>query len=115
MTTIVKISTNDMWNEAEKAGVLLHPSLVEEGFIHCSTIEQVTAVANRLYKGHKELLLLVIDPDKLEAELKYEPAKNGQLYPHIYGPLNLNAVIKKVPFLADNKGEFSLPLEISNL
>ncbi|QDX91203.1 DUF952 domain-containing protein [Brevibacillus laterosporus] len=115
MVIIVKISTEQQWNTAKEQGIYLHPSLETEGFIHCSTPDQFEGVANRIYKGQNNLLLLVIDPTRLSAELKYDPAKDGQLYPHIYGPLNVDAVIRVISFSSDKKGYFSLPAELSSL
>jgi len=115
MDMIVKISTEQQWNTAQEQGTYLHPSLDTEGFIHCSTPEQFEGVANRIYKGQQHLLLLVIDPTRLSSELKYDLAKDGQLYPHIYGPLNLDAVIRVISFSSDKKGYFSLPAELSSL
>jgi len=87
------------------------------GFIHCSKPSQIVGVANTFYRGQQGLVLLVIDPLKLQAELKWEPpaepepthAREGELFPHIYGPLNLDAVIEILPFEPDEDGNFMLP------
>ncbi len=76
-------------------------SLALEGFIHCSRRDQVIAVANRFYPARDDLFVLVIDPVLLTAELRYEapahpdgsPPDTSDLFPHIYGRLNMNAVI----------------------
>jgi uncharacterized protein (DUF952 family) len=92
--TILHITTADGWAEAQEAGELVAPSLEEEGFIHCSTHEQVEATANRIFRGSGDLLLLELDVEKIEPELKWERATDvGDEFPHIYGPLNLDAVI----------------------
>ncbi len=67
-------------------------SLEQEGFIHCSQPEQILEVANRFYHGISELVLLWMDPDKVTSEIRWEGANNS-LFPHIYGPINLDAVI----------------------
>ncbi len=80
------------YEAALKAGELLDPSLQSEGFIHASPVEQLTRVANKYYRQRGPIVCCVIDPAKLSAELKWEPAA-GSLYPHIYGPLNMDAVL----------------------
>jgi uncharacterized protein (DUF952 family) len=70
------------------------PSLALEGFIHTSTAEQVPGVLERYYQGQSDLLLLHIEETKLTAPLKYELAPSvNEMFPHIYGPLNIDAVI----------------------
>lgn len=119
-STILHIISKKDWEQAQKEGGYTPPSLAEEGFIHCSTIEQTAETANLFYKGKKNLLLLSISTHFLESPLVYEdPAgmpndenRAGQ-FPHIYGHLNLNAVIKVTPFTPNENGEFELPMEIS--
>ena len=70
------------------------PSLAEEGFIHCSTVEQVVATADRIFSGSGDLLLLEVDPPLLSSPLKWERATDvAAEFPHIYGPLNADAVV----------------------
>jgi uncharacterized protein (DUF952 family) len=79
-------------------------------------------VANTFYRGQDGLVLLVIDPSKLAPALKWEPpaepepthAREGELFPHIYGPLNLDAVGRVLPFEPNTDGTFSLPSELSS-
>ena len=104
---IFHITTHDTWQQALKAGVYQADSLETEGFIHCSTVGQVIATANRFYHGRPDLLLLVIDPEKLEAELLYE--EPGEFFPHLYGSLNLDAVTKTTDFPPNPDGSFALP------
>ena len=72
-------------------GAYTNRSLAEEGFIHCSTIEQIPQVARRFFDGVSDLVLLEIDTGKLSAEVRWELA-GDQKYPHVYGPLNLDAI-----------------------
>ena len=65
----------------------------QEGFIHCCTQEQLQGVLTRYFKGKKGLLLLYIDKSKLEKPLIYEVSTNGELFPHIYGVINKDAVV----------------------
>jgi uncharacterized protein (DUF952 family) len=97
-TTILHITTEQRWADAQAAGSLVAPSLGEEGFIHCSTHAQVEATANRIFRGSGDLLLLELDPGKLTAPLKWERATDvGEEFPHIYGPLNVDAVVGTRP------------------
>ena len=82
-----------------------------EGFIHCSTHEQVIQVANARFRGQSGLVLLFIDADKVAAEIIYENLEGGpQLFPHIYGELNVDAVAQVAEFAPDADGFFTLPI-----
>jgi uncharacterized protein (DUF952 family) len=83
-------------------------SLDSEGFIHCSTPDQVVEVANYLFRGQRGLILLIIDPGRVISPIRYEDAGNGKLYPHIYGPLNSSAVVAVEPFEPSADGTFAL-------
>lgn len=87
-------------------------SLDHEGFIHCSRLEQVVEVAGRLFRGRRELVLLVIDPELVTAEIHCEDGGNGNFYPHIYGPLNVSAVTAVVAFKSNSDGSFELPADL---
>ena len=86
------------------------PSLQTEGFIHCSTKAQVLGPANALFHGQQGLLLLCINEARVTAVIKYEDCyDHGDQFPHIYGPLNLDAVVTTVPFPPNADGSFALP------
>jgi uncharacterized protein (DUF952 family) len=106
---ILHICTKEAWEYAVEIGSYKGDTLASQGFIHCSTPEQVVEVADYIFKGKSGLILLVIDDQKVIQEIKYEDAGNGKLYPHIYGPLNTDAVIKIVDFPAKKDGTFELP------
>ena len=116
MRQITHITTRGEWEAAQPLGEYRTPSLETENFIHCSTPAQVIEVANAFYKGIPDLVMLYIDEAACTAAVKWEapahpeihdhtPADN-QLFPHIYGPLNVNAVTKVVPLTADGDGVF---------
>ena len=96
-------------------GTYAPTSLRDEGFIHCSIIAQVIDTANRFYRGSDNLVLLHIDESRLKAELKYEaPAmmhgeSAGELFPHLYGELNVDAVVRIVELPCEADGSFQLP------
>lgn len=82
-------------------------SLAEQGYLHASTAEQVAGVANAFYLDAPDLVLLVIDEAAVSAEIRYEEVP-GQPdpYPHIYGPLNVDAVVNVLPFAPGADGRF---------
>ena len=110
---IFHITKRIEWEEAVRAGEYRAASLKEEGFIHCSTPEQVVRVANFLFAGQSGLVLLCIEVGKLDANVRYENCEGGQeLFPHVYGSINLNAVLDVIDFNPDPDGRFRLPSEI---
>lgn len=110
---ILHICPRPEWAPALSAGEYRPHSLQTEGFIHCSTDAQVLGVANSLYVDADDLVLLVIDPRILVAPLVYEDCYElGQEFPHIYGALNVNAVVTVIPFPRDADGTFSFPDEL---
>ena len=68
-------------------------SLTTEGFIHCSYASQLDGVLERYYSGVEKVLILTIDTDKLLSKLVKEESTNNELFPHIYGRLNINSVV----------------------
>jgi uncharacterized protein (DUF952 family) len=103
MSFIYHIATRTDWEQAQRAGEYttssLGVTLAEEGFIHCSQADQVAGVAEKYYQNELDLVLLVIDADRVASPLRYDPVP-GQPdpYPHIYGPLNPDAVVEARPF-----------------
>jgi uncharacterized protein (DUF952 family) len=115
---ILHITSRAEWKAAQERGEYQAPSLETEGFIHCSTEKQVAQVANAFYRGQTDLVLLNIDEAKLKPELKWEapagpPApgiSESDSFPHIFGPINLDAVASVLDFAADPaSGTFSPP------
>ena len=114
MGIIFHITKQKQWEKAKLEGVYRGVPLDLQGFIHCSTSQQIVKVANTLYKAQRELVLLCIDTNRVQSEIKYESAGNKELYPYIYGPLNVDAVVKVVNFEPTKKGEFVLLREITS-
>lgn len=107
---IYHITTKTEWEKARSVGSYTADSLATEGFIHASTREQVVGTGNLIFKGQRGLILLAIDTDKLNSELKYELAPGtDQRFPHIYGPLNLDVVTDVSDFSAGEDGLFQFP------
>jgi uncharacterized protein (DUF952 family) len=115
---IYHITSLEAWNEARQRGHYRTGSLETEGFIHCSTDEQVVPVAEKYYKGQEKLILLVIEPERLTSDLKWEPpaegapppgVPEGSLFPHIYGPINLEAVVRVFDLQSQPDGKYGFP------
>jgi len=100
MPLIYKIAPATLWREAETKGALLGaPVDLADGFIHFSTAAQVRETAAKHFAGQEDLLLVGVDPVKLGGLLRYEVSRGGALFPHLYGPLPIDAVawVKPLP------------------
>lgn len=114
---ILHITSRKEWLAAQQTGEYRAPSLESEGFIHCSTERQVIAVANAFHRGRKDLVLLVVDETRLEPEVRWEapagsPAEGispSDLFPHVYGAINVEAVASVLDLEPDSAGTFVLP------
>ena len=96
---ILHITDRPAWEAARAAGVYRGDTLDAAGFIHCSTPAQLAGVARRFFAGRRGLVLLRIDPGRLAAPLRYELSPDApEPFPHLYGPLNLDAVIAAEDF-----------------
>ncbi|HAC64354.1 MAG TPA: DUF952 domain-containing protein [Cyanothece sp. UBA12306] len=102
---IFHITTLKEWEKAQKLGYYATESLEKEGFIHCSSDAQVMKVADTFYRDYQNLILLVIEPQKLISEVKWEspihptsnhslPINKDETFPHVYGVINLESVVK---------------------
>ncbi|MBS1656449.1 MAG: DUF952 domain-containing protein [Bacteroidetes bacterium] len=95
MPIIYHVTTAADWKAAQQNGSYISPSLKEEGFIHCSQEEQVAGVLQRYFAGKTNLLKLVIDTNKLTSKYVFEwSPSTADTFPHIYGPVNLDAVVE---------------------
>jgi len=98
MPIIYHVTTATAWDEALQKGYYEHPSLHAEGFIHCSQEEQVAGVLERYFSGQTDLVKLVIDTDRLTSRYIQEWSPSTQdTYPHVYGPINADAVVEVIP------------------
>lgn len=97
---IYHVTTKQNWEKALKVGFYEASSLQSEGFIHMSTKDQVSGVLQRYYSGVNDLILLHVDETKLIAPLKYERSPSLQQdFPHVFGRLNLDAVVSQEDLL----------------
>jgi len=119
---ILHITSRSEWQAAQARGDYRAPSLETEGFIHMSTSKQAVHVANAFYRGQSGLVLLVVDETRVGSQVKWEapagPPASGisqdDKFPHVYGPLNLDAVVDVVDFNPDASGNFQLPASLIN-
>ena len=109
MTLLLHITSRAQWDRARFAGMYRSETLDTEGFIHCSTRDQVLGVAEKHFRGRDDLVLLCIDSSRVQAPIQYDAIETGARFPHVYGPLNADAVIKTVPFPPGPNGRFALP------
>lgn len=110
MAIIFHIAESQAWQQAQAEGIYRPEMFPIEGFIHCSTPEQVIQVANLRFRGQTGLVLLSIDPDQVNAEILYENLEGGQqLFPHIYGELSVDAVVQVSEFMPGADGCFAQP------
>jgi uncharacterized protein (DUF952 family) len=110
---LLHLCTAEEWDAARAAGAVAPPSLAEVGFVHLSTPEQVTLPADRLFRGRPDVLLLVIDPARIGAEIRWEPGVPGDpesmRFPHAYGPIPTTAVTATLPYRPGDDGTFTAP------
>ena len=105
MPFIFHVANRLHWEQAECDGSYEGDTLDLEGFIHCSTSTQLAGVLDRFFKGKTGLVLLEIDTERLTSPLKFEPATDlFELFPHIYGQLNIDAVVSVRPIESGSQG-----------
>jgi uncharacterized protein (DUF952 family) len=104
---VFHICDREAWQLAQADGYYRVASLKNEGFIHMSTQAQIVGVANRYYQGQGGLDVLWIDPSRVKAEIKWEPS-SGDVYPHLYGPLPVEAVVHITQLTPGPDGEFTV-------
>jgi uncharacterized protein (DUF952 family) len=90
---IYHIVLPEVWDETKNKSFYEADSLESEGFIHCSYADQLDGVIERYYADAAKLMILSIDADKLTSTLVSEPSTDGEPYPHIYGPINTDAIV----------------------
>lgn len=112
---IVAIARSEVWEESKKKGLYtqstITSSLEDVGFIHCSTPDQTIDIANRHFTNFDNVVLLIIDTEKVIPEVRFEKALSGRpgLFPHIYGALNTDSVIEVLVLKKNNEGKFIAP------
>ena len=110
---LLHIISRDEMTAAEIIGVVAPESLTSEGFVHCSYEHQVLTPANERFAGRTDLLLLVLVPDLIPHPLVVEDSYgSGIEFPHIYGPIPVEAIERRVAFPPNHDGTFTLPADL---
>ena len=110
MRRIYKICPASAWREAERQGVYRGSADdTRDGFIHFSASSQVAATAGKHFAGQTGLLLIAVDADALGAALRWEPSRNDELFPHLYGELDLGAVTAVLDMRTRSDGTHDIP------
>ena len=110
---IYKICPEALWRTAEKSGRFDGaPVDLADGYIHFSRAAQLRETAARHFAGQDGLLLVAIDPEALEGQLRWEPSRGGELFPHLYSPLPMSAVRNVEPLPMDGSGGHVFPAGI---
>lgn len=108
-SAIFHITQRQQWEAAQQQGLYRCESLETEGFIHCSTLPQLVKVANLFFAGQTGLVLLCLDASRLQSDLRYDLVTENEAFPHIYGPVNLAAIVQVLDFPPKPDGTFELP------
>jgi uncharacterized protein (DUF952 family) len=113
MQTLYKICSAALWQEAKRVGVFRGSEVDRrDNFIHFSTAAQVAETAAKHFADQSDLLLISVDASKLGNALKWERSRGGALFPHLYGPLTLEAVQRVDPLpLGPDGGHVFPPLQ----
>lgn len=114
MEPLFHLTTPECWREAIASGEYPWSTrgvrFEEVGFVHCATLGQVETVALYVYPGEMTLSLLVIDPSLVGAEVRYENLEGGEeLFPHVYGRLPVESVVRVMTLNANTAGRIWLP------
>lgn len=113
-STIYKICPESLWRDAEKAGRFEGaPIDLADGYVHFSTAGQVKETAAKHFAGQPALLLVAVDAGMLGQALKWEVSRGGALFPHLYAPLDLSAVLWVKPLPLDSNGAHILPDDLA--
>ncbi len=115
MTTLFHIAERSDWEKAIEVGVYKPAAFEQEGFIHFSTGEQVMATAERYYSGRHGLVLLEIEDIDVHNMLRFERSPAGELFPHVYGVLQVEKIKTVHPLIPGPDGTFSWPVSPDQL
>jgi uncharacterized protein (DUF952 family) len=110
VTTIYKICDRVVWGEAQAAGQFVGSAVDRrDGFIHFSTARQLPGTAAKHFAGLKNLILVAVEAGAAHADLKWEPSRGGERFPHLYAALPLSAVLWARPLADEVGGRRPLP------
>lgn len=111
---IIHCMKKSTWEDRKNKAYWGQRNIDAEGFLHCSTVEYFWRVAPNFDNIQDELVLVCLDENKIESDVRYEDGDNcGRAYPHVYGLINNSAVIKVLPFLRDENGKYVKNVEFA--
>jgi uncharacterized protein (DUF952 family) len=103
------LESREIYDAAVETGFLVRHDLVDEGFMHASPANQLTRVANKHYREIEDVVCALVAKERVLAPIKYEPATAG-IYPHIFGPLNMDAVDRVLTIKRNQEGQFDIDI-----
>ena len=110
---ILHIAERACWEASDPATGYAPERFADEGFVHCSDPQQAEVVANRLFRGRRDLVLLLIDEGRLRVTVQRENLEGGsELFPHVYGPIDRAAVVAVRDLVPDDRGGFLIPMDV---
>ena len=101
---IFHIAEKSVWEACGKLDSYVPSEYLNEGFVHCSKLSQIEKTAHNYYRGRTDLVLLELDPEKLQSVLRYENLNGGEEnFPHVYGELHKSAIIQVIELKWDDQ------------
>ena len=107
---IYKITTRDLWEDAQKSGIVGGmPIDIADGYMHFSTLEQLLETLRLHFKGQSDLVLLAVKNADVKSDLKWEPSRGGELFPHLYSSLGTDLIGRSAHISVGEDGVANLP------
>jgi Uncharacterized protein conserved in bacteria len=104
--TVFKLIRHDLWQQALADGVFKGAAIdLSDGYIHFSTASQLDGTARKFFSGQDDLVLLEVDLSEVADDLRWEPSRGGDLFPHLYAPMPLSTVRSERRLSVDGDGE----------
>jgi uncharacterized protein (DUF952 family) len=108
MTRIFKIVASREWRAAEADGVFIGAAVDRaDGYIHFSTAKQAPETLAKWFAGQDDLTLVAVNATELGPDLRWEPSRGGALFPHLYAPLTMSAVLWTRPLTLGPDGQYA--------
>jgi uncharacterized protein (DUF952 family) len=107
---LYKVLARQLWEAAEMAGQFAGAGIdLQDGFIHLSSTDQVVETVQKHFAGQDDLMLISIDEELLGESLRWEVSRGGALFPHVYGPIPLSAILQVQSLPMDENGGHRFP------
>lgn len=108
-TRVFHLTTAEAWAAAQPRGWLRPSGFEAEGFVHCSTLDQLVATITRHFEGTDALVLLELEPGAVADDLRWEESRPGEVFPHLYRPLRVDDIVGEHPWRRSPDGSVALP------